>query len=554
MKHGILSIEYVVWCFALATLVVTIVYPLAMLIYASITSDHKITFAAFTKMLEDKHLPEYIINTVNLALVVTLFSTLIGVLLAWLVVRTDIPGKNIIRTLAILPFVFPPYIEAMAWISFADPAIGVINKLYRLLGGTGYIVNIYSFWGLVTVMALRFYVYVFLTTSSALEQIDPSLEEAARMSGAPILRVARDITIPLVMPSIIAGSLLAFVATCGNFGIPALIGDRAHYYVLTTRIYSVLSIPDLDRAAAYSLVLLLISIPLLLLQKYVLRGKKYVTITGRATKPSVMSLGRVRYIVFALLLVFMVPTIVFPITTLVLTSFMKSVSHSIFDVNSYTFKNLYEVLFEDPDTRTAITDSLVLALSSATSISLFGALIAYIIVKTKIKGKVLLEWISSVPFTLPGMVFAISMVFAFIKTPLYNTLMLVFIAYFARYLSYGVRSSIGALLQIDPSLEEAARVSGANWLRTLRDVVLPLLKAGIVSGWILVFMPTLSELTVSIILAPPIQPTIGVAVYNLMEEGNFEWAYALSTIVVVVVLAGHMLINLITRKVGIKSL
>ena len=549
-----LRIEHVVWALALVVLLVTIAYPLSMLIYYSVVTGGVPTFNAFKKMLHDRELPIYIVNTLQLAVIVTILSVLIGVPLAWLVVRTDLPGKRLVRVLAVLPFVFPPYIEAIAWISIADPAIGIINRIYRALGGEGHIVNIYSFGGLVLVMALRFYVYVYLTTSSALEQIDPSLEEAARMSGASMLRVAKDVTTPLVMPSIVAGALLSFVAVCGNFGIPALIGDRAHYYVLTTRIYSMLSVPDLDRAAAYSIILLLISIPLMIFQKMVLGKRKYVTITGRATRPSVMSLGRARYAVLAILLAFMIPTIIVPIITLVLTAFMSSIAGSIFDLSNYTLKNFYAVLFVNNDTRTAIMDSLTLALSSATSVALFGALVAYIVVKTGIKGRVFLDWLSSVPFVLPGMVFAISMIFAFIRTPLYNTLMLVFIAYFARYLSYGVRTSTGALMQIDPTLEEAARVSGANWLKVLKDIVLPLLKAGIVAGWILVFMPTLSELTVSVILAPTLQPTIGVAIYNLMEEGQYEWTYALSSIVVVIVLAGQALINIVTRRFGIKAM
>jgi len=551
----LLRIEHAVWTLALIVLIVTIAYPLSMLVYYSVVTGGTPTFNAFRKMLHDPDLPTYVVNTIQLAVAVTALSILIGVPLAWLVVRTDLPGKRLIRTLAVLPFVLPPYIDAVAWISLADPAIGIINRVYRALGGEGrYVVNIYTFEGLVLVMALRFYVYVYLTTSSALEQIDPSLEEAARMSGASMLRVAKDVTTPLVMPSIVAGALLSFVAVCGNFGIPALIGDRAHYYVLTTRIYSMLSIPDLDRAAAYSIVLLLISVPLMIFQKVVLGRRKYVTVTGRATRPSVMSLGRVKHWVLAALLVFMVPTIIVPVITLVLTAFMANLGGSIFDLSNYTLSNFYAVLFINNDTVTAIMDSLTLALSSATSVAVFGALVAYIIVKTNIRGRAFLDWLASVPFVLPGTVFAIAMIFAFIRTPLYNTLMLVFVAYFARYMSYGVRTSIGALMQIDPSLEEAARVSGANWLRVLKDVVLPLLKAGIVAGWILVFMPTLSELTVSVILAPTLQPTIGMTIYNLMEEGQYEWTYALSSIVVVIVLAGQALINFVTKRFGIKAL
>ncbi len=545
--------EYALWLITLAVLAVTVAYPLVMLFYSSVVEDHTITFAAFQRMLQDPFLPKVTINTIVLAVAVTLLSIVIGVPLAWLVVRTDLPMRNVIRVLATLPFIFPPYLLAMGWISLADPSIGIINRLYRALGGSGYIVNIYSFWGLVIVMASRFYVYVFLTTASALEQMDPSLEEAARMCGASLSRVAREITIPLVTPSIVAGALLAFVATISNFGIPALIGLPARYAVLTTVIYSDISMYDLEGAAAYSMILLAISLPLLIVERFIARGRRYTTITGRATRPTLMKLGGARIPSLIAVLAFLIPATIFPLATLVMMAFLKECYLNPFDIRNYSFKNLYEVLFVNPDTQVAIQDSLILATSSATAIALFGALVSYIVLRTRMAGRTLINVLASAPFALPGSVLALAMIFAFIKTPIFNTLLLLFVAYFSRYLSYGVRTCVGALLQIDPSLEEAARVSGASWLRTLGDVVIPLIKAGIVSSWILVFMPTLSELTVSVILAPPTRPTIGKAVYDLMESGQFGWAYALGFLVMIVVILGQIAISIVSRKLGVKA-
>ncbi len=543
-----------IWAFTIIVLLVTVAYPLAMLFYGAFTSDGRLSFAAIKRVFTDPLLPKYTLNTVRLAAVVTVFATLIGVALAWIVVRTDVPGKGIIRALAILPFIFPPYIGAIAWVCLADPVTGLLNRVYRLLGFGGYLVNIYSFWGLVTVMTFRFYVYTFLTTSAALEQIDPSLEEAARVCGARMSRVALDVTLRLVVPSILAGAILTFVAVAENFGIPAIIGSRARYYVLTYKIYSLLSLPDLEGAAAYSIVLLAISVPLLALQRFITRReRRYVTVTGRATRPSLMNLGRFRIPIFIAVVAFLIPTTIVPMASLILYAFLKNIAANPFDPSSYTLENFLEILFLNPDTRTAIMDSLFLATTAATTIVLFATLLSYLIVRSRTSAKILLDWLASAPFTLPGTVFAVAMIFAFIKTPLYNTLTLVLLAYFARYLAYGVRTITGSLLQIDPTLEEAGRVSGASWLQTMKDIVIPLLKASIVAGWILVFMPTLSELTVSIILAPPTQPTIGVATYNLMEEGQYEWAYAMATIVVAIVITGHTIVNTVTKKLGVKT-
>ena len=545
--------EYLVWLVTILVLAVVVAYPLVMLFYSSIVEDHTITFAAFQMMLRDPYLLKVTLNTIQLAVAVTLLSIVVGVPLAWLVVRTDLPLRNVVKILATLPFIFPPYLLAMGWISLADPSIGIINRLYRALGGHGALVNIYSFWGLVVVMTSRFYVYVFLTTAAALEQMDPSLEEAARMCGASLSRVAREITIPLITPSIVAGALLAFVATISNFGIPALIGLPAHYAVLTTVIYSDIDMYDLEGAAAYSMILLAIALPLLVIERFIARGRRYTTITGRATRPTVMKLGSMRFPILALVLAFLVPTTIFPLATLTMMAFLRACYLNPFDISSYSLKNLYEVLFVNPDTQTAIQDSLVLAVSSATAIALFGALIAYIVLRTQMMGRTLINVLASAPFALPGSVLALAMIFAFIKTPIFNTLTLLFVAYFSRYLSYGVRTCVGALLQIDQSLEEAARVSGAPWIRTFSDIVIPLIKAGIVSSWILVFMPTLSELTVSVILAPPTKPTIGKAVYNLMEAGQFGWAYALGFLVMIVVILGQLAIALVTRRLGVRA-
>ncbi len=549
------DITYLVYAFAIVTLLITVAYPLFMLVYRSLfTETGQFSLSAYEKIFYDPMTLEFTINTLVLGVLVTFFAVLIGVPLAWIVTRTDLPYKNVIKTLAVLPFIFPPYIGAIAWIQLAAPYIGYLNRIAMALGLPADTFNIYTFWGLVIVMSFRFYVYVFLTTSAALEQMDPSLEEAARMSGARMFKVAKDITLRLVAPSIASGALLTFVAVTANFGIPALIGERAHYYVLTTKIYSALSIPDLDRATAYSIILLVMTGVALYIQRRAFRTRKYTTITGKTVRPSVALLGKWKIPIFVIVLAFLTITSIIPLASILISAFLKEIRLNPLDPSNWTFDNLYNVLFVNPDTTIAIKTSLFLSVTSATIITLYGALLAYIIVKTRIKGRTFLDWLSSVPYALPGTVVAVAIIFAFIRTPIFNTVWILLLAYFTRYMSYGVRTTVGSLMQIDPSLEEASRMCGANWLQTMKNIVLPLLKHGLIAAWILVFMPTLGELTVSIILYPPNNPTIGVATYNLMEEGQYNWAYALASLVAVIVIIAHIAIRKITGKFGVRGI
>jgi iron(III) transport system permease protein len=485
---------------------------------------------------------------------VTVFTVLIGVPLAFLVVRTDMPSRRLVKFLVVLSFILPPYVSAIAWIQLGAPYVGYVNRIWSALGFDGNLINIYSFPGLVLVMTLKYYVYVFLTVTAALEQIDPSLEEAARMSGARPFKVAKDVTIPLVLPSIASGALLAFVATCANFGIPALIGDRAHYYVLTTKIYSALSIPDLDKAIAYSIILVMLTGFALLIQKRFFGEKKYTTLTGKTVRPSIMSLGKQKTIIAAIVFSFLTFASIVPLTSLFLSAFLKSQYLPLTSLSSYTLDNFRFVLVEDETTTAALRTSLFSALIASTAITLFGALLAYMIVKTNVRGRLFMDWLSSVPYALPGTVVGVAIILAFIKTPIFNTIWIIPFAYFIRYLSYGVRTTVGSLLQIDKSLEEASLMCGANWLQTMRNIVIPLIKPGLIASWILVFMPSLSELTVSIIIYPPNHPTIGVATYNLMEEGLYTAAYALSAVVAIVVIFAQLAVNRITGRIGVRRM
>ncbi len=441
----------------------------------------------------------------------------------------------------------PPLIGAMAWTQLLAPRAGYVNQLWMSLTGTRTpLFNIYSFGGMVLVMGFYTFPFVFLAVRGALERMNPSLEEAARICGAGSSRVARDVTIPLVVPSVAAGMMLAFLYTVSNFGVPALLGMRARIYVLTTRIYAYILQGDMagiQLATALSVVLVGMAVVVLLLNRWILRRQHGAAIiSGKSVRPTRVELGRWRYPLAAFVHLFMALTTMAPIVALFLTSFLKAWGLPLRPEN-FTFRNYQYILFEFPFTRTAIVNSLFLAVVSATGAVLLGAALAYIVVKTRVRGRHTVDALVTFPNAIPGTVVALGMILAWsgrYGVNLYNIFGILIVAYLAYYTFYAYRNIAASLVQVHPSMEEAARVSGAGTFRSLRDVVLPLIRPGMIAGWMLVFAPTLRELTISILLYGPYTQTIGVALFDLQDAGYFHIASALAAVLVVVILAANL--------------
>jgi iron(III) transport system permease protein len=493
-----------------------------------------------------------LINTLTISLLTVFFTILIGCPLAWVVTRTDMPFKGIFKTLFIIPYMIPPFIGAIAWGFLLSPRTGFVNKfLMALFSSTTPPFNIYTYEGVVFVMSFYFYPYVFITVAGALERMDPSLEEAARSSGSGIFRVARDITLPLVAPAIAAGALLVFIAACSNFGIPALIGSEGRVYVLTTRIFYYIysgGFEGLQMASSLSIFLVITSALALLANRWYLRKKQFTIIAGKSMRPNVVSLGKYRIPFFIACSLFSFATMLAPLLCIVLISLLKAYGVDIAWKN-FTLANYKFILLEYDLTRSSIWNSVKLSLTAATFLTVIGSLIAYIIVRTKLTGRRILEFLSTLPYSIPGTVLAIAMILAFsgkFGINLYNTIWILLVAYTARYMAFAVKSVGASLEQVHMSLEEAARISGAGWGRTFRDIVVPLVKPGLIAAWFLAFMPMLRELTVSALLFGPETRTIGVAVYELQDAGYYDTAAALDTCVLIVIFVGNFLMKRIT--------
>lgn len=394
---------------------------------------------------------------------------------------------------------------------------------------------------------MHYWILVFITVAGALERMDPSLEEAARASGAHTCEVMRQITLPLVLPAILAGGLLAFIGALANFGIPALLGMRARFYVLTTSIYYALAIPDFGLATALSSMLVLVALATLAFQLGIQRGdSRYTVISGKAVHPSELKLRSMRYPLFFAVaaLVFFISII--PIVSMFLTALFRYWGAP-FSVAHLTLENFAYVLRLETGRR-AIFNSLLLAASAASATMLIGVVVSYLNVKARLPGSRALDFLATIPYAVPHTVMAIAMILAWAKPPLrlYGTLWIILVAYLAIYLPFAVRTTHATLQQVHDSLEEAARVSGAKLWPRLRDVVLPLARPGMIAGWILVFMPALRELTVSILLYTHRTETIGVVVYNLQDAGYREIAAALASLLMILLIAGNMVIRKLT--------
>jgi len=540
----------------LATLVILVIYPLFSLLLRAFISEGRFSLQNFHKVFITKDIYVALSHSIFVSTISTVFATIIGVILAWIVSRTDIPFRKQIKTGLVMPFLIPPFIAAIAWLQLIGPA-GYINSIYMAIKQTwNPLFVIYGKWAIILVMSLSGYPFVYLTTLAGLERMNPSLEEAGQISGAGIFTVMKDITIPIMAPTIGAGAILVFISRIANFGIPAVMGMPANYYVLTTKIYRLIDqsfiVKDAQAiATAMSMFLILFAVSGLLLVKVYLRGKEYIVISGKDVQPKLVKLGKWRYILFAIVLSMIIIIVVLPIIAILLTALTRAWG-LLPVISNWTLKNFKYVLFDLDMSKRSIRNSFFLAISASVITTFIGAVIAYMVVKIKVKGSQMLDFVSSIPYSIPGTVFALGMIIAwnksfFGKFNIYNTIWIILVSYIARYLAYSVRTVSSSLMQIDNSLEEAARISGSNRIQSFKDIVIPLVKPSLFASWFLIFMPAFRELTISVLLWSTGNETIGVAVYNLQEGGNVTASSALAIIMVLVIFLGNMIIKKATK-------
>jgi iron(III) transport system permease protein len=492
-------------------------------------------------------------NTVLLGAGATIGAVLAGGALAVALVRVRTPGRALLEQLVILPLYITPLLTAIAWSWLGTPRGGLINvAARRILGIEGPVVNVQGAGGSIFVAALAAVPVPFLLIGAALRGMDPSLEESARVHGSSAVRAMRTVTLPLMLPAAAASALLVLVQAMSLFSVPAVLGIPAGFETAGTQIYELLNTypARLSQAAAWGLLLLLVTAALVTFQTALLRGRSFTTVTGKAFRPRPLEIGAARWGLVAFAWLYVLAAVVLPVATLVWAAFVDFLTVDP-RLMHFGLGHIRYVLFEYPKTWLALKNSLALAAGAATLSCALGVGIGWVVVRTRSRLRFFLDQVSMFPLALPSMVLALGLLWAYVGTwwvPVYGTIWILLIAYVTHYLPFGVRAVGGGLRQLHPELEEAARVSGAGWVRALRSVVLPLLWPTLAGTWTLVFVLALQEVSASILLYTSRTTVLSVAVFDLWEAGNVSGLAALSVLQLFVTFLAILVISRVRQR------
>jgi iron(III) transport system permease protein len=530
-----------VWWFLIAVLVLLVVHPLARLAIGSITDPKTgaLTLANFAAAYGRTRYVAAFANSLVMGLAVTALCAAVAVPMAWAVSRTDMPGKALIRTLTLGAFITPPYLGALAWILLAGPNAGWLNTAYKAMTGadTG-LVNIFTFPGLVFIIAIYSYPYLFVFVSAALETVSSEMEDAAHILGAGTWRTTRTVTLPLVLPAILGGGIITFLEAIALFGSPAMIAIPARYNVVTTQMLEFFSYPvRVEVAQAYALPLLAVTVVLYAVQQRLIGRRGHVTMTGKGGARRLVRLGALRWGMLAFCLFVCTLSVLLPLAVLAQAAFATSWTRGLGAAN-LTFDNFHYILLEQQATVQSMRNTFVYAAASASLALGLGLAIAYVVQRRLTPWGGALSFLCLAPFVVPGIVLAIGFYAAYASPPfaLYGTAAIMILAFTTRFLPIAYANSAASVRGINPEMEEAVRILGGGRLRAIRDVVAPLIRRSLIGAWLLVFIPATRELSTAVFLYGPNTRVMSVMLLNLADEGSLEAAAALGLLMLVAIL------------------
>ncbi len=498
-------------------------------------------------------------NSVQFALGGSMVAFVIGTALAWMNERTNTPMRRLFFALSIVPLIIPSILFTIAWIMLASPKIGLLNTVaMSWFGLETPPFNIYSMWGMIWVDGLHYSPMAFLLMSSAFKAMDPSLEESAVMSGSSVFNTLYRITLKLVFPAIVATVLTLFVRAIESFEVPALLGLPGGIQVFTSAIYQAIhQYPSqIGLAAAYSVILLLLTTGGIYVQARIsASGSKYATVTGKGFRPRTIDLGAWRYFTLAIFVVYFLLIVVMPFLVLLWSSLQKFYAPPSMEALSRITLDGYRYILGSDNIRTAALNSLWMSITTATVVMLLASVVCWIVVKTKIPGRWMLDNLASLPMVFPGLVLGVSIMIFYLTFDIgiYGTFWIILLAYITRFLPYGLRYSTTSMLQIHKDLEESGGMSGASWLTVFTRIVLPLLKPGLVAGWIYVMIVSIRELSTSILLYSPGNEVISIVIWELWENGQYVELSALSVIFIFMLLVLVGLAQMAGKRFGVKE-
>jgi len=504
-----------------------VLYPTYMLLYGSLWSARPgfpghFTLAHYVATATDPQTYQVLLTSLLVVAAETLLATAIAVYLAWLVTRTNVPYRPLIEVVAPLAFFVPGLLTAIGWAILANPRNGSLNQLIaavlRLEEGP---IDIYSYGGIVFVMALHSAAFVYLLVVPAFRNLDASLEEGAHMSGAGSWQAFWRITLPLLLPALSGAMLLAFIAGLEAFETPVILGTPARIFLFTNEIHYAMTVsvpPNVGRAMTLGVWLVVLTLLLVALQWRLLGRRAFTTVTGKGYRPQVMDLGAWRWPAFGLFLVYALLAVGLPIGQIFATSFFRV--FGLFSWDLFTLDNYRQVL-TDPLLGRAARNTLFVAGAAATLVVLLSGGVAYVVVRTRFAGRRVLELLSWLPWTLPGIVLSLAMLWAYIRVPgLYGTVLILLVAYVTHGLPIGTRILAGTMAQYSADLEESARMSGASWWTTFRRVVLTLLRPSLVAAWLLLASIFVRTLSLPVMLTVPGNEVLSVLTLSYWDQGQ----------------------------------
>ena len=523
-------------------LAVLVLLPMYWLAVTSVTDEKtkELTLAHYRHFVDDASFIKPFITTLWTSVAVGVLCVLFAAPMGWLVARTNLPFKRTIRTLILASFVTPPFLGAFAWVLLGGPNAGILNQWYYALTGLkpfedASLINVFSAWGMVFVMALYTFPYVFTFVTNSLELIPSDLEEASAILGAPPWRTALNVTMPLVTPALLAGFLVAFLQSMTLFGAPAILALPAGIDTMTTKIWSLFQFPpQLGLAAAASLPLLVITVLLLRAQAAIMGRRGYSVVGGKSTGLRLAKLGPWMVPALALFVLVLACSIVLPYGVLVRTAFVKNWSAPL--AGNLTLDNWKFVFFEFSQTRQALLNTFELGLAAATAGTILATVVAYLSLRKLVKGHRFIAFLSTAPVAIPGIVLAVGLFLAYTKPPfvLYGTLAIIFLAYLTKELPVGYQQVAASLKSVHPELEDASRIFGATRLRALWDITAPLIRNGVIATWVLVFIGSIRELSATILLFTVKTKTVSVAMFDLRESNDWGPIAVLSITMLVI--------------------
>jgi iron(III) transport system permease protein len=555
-----LDLSMVVFGAVALVLCLLVLLPIGWLLWYAVTDEKgAVTIANFVRLVRDPLLLQPLLTTLAIAVAAGLSACVVAIPIAWLVARTDMPARHVIRALITASFVTPPFLGAIAWELLAAPNSGMLNQMLRPLLGLEqyeYVFNIYSQTGVVFAIACYTFPFVFTVLANALESIPADLEDASLILGGSNWHTLRRVTVPLVLPAILAGGLIAFLQALTMFGTPAILAMPAGFHTLTTRIWSLFQYPpQLNLAAAAAVPLLLITLAVLQLQRWLLGRRSFVVIGGKNSPPRRIKLKGWRWPALLLCLLALTNPVFLPYFALLKVALVKNLSDPP-ALSTLTFDHVRFALWEFSDTRRAMVNTMLLGIGSATVATSMVVVIAYLANRRLVPGHQALGGLVMAPLAIPGIVMGVGLFLVYSRPPflLYGTLWILMIAFVTMEMPAGFQQVQSALRGLHVELEEASRIFGASRLKALRQITAPLLRTTIIATWCIVFIGVIRELSATVLLTTSNTKVISVVIYDLNESGDLGAISVLGLALLIVTFAIVLLVNRLPILGGPKGL